>query len=132
MPSFRRVTAAAVLALLLVVPAVVFAAPPEPGGSYRDKKPNITLKVSANGKKVASASIFTKCNLPPLSIYPRAIKEGGRFSYSGPPKDVLGKRGDGTLTVVGRFTSRTVAKGTLRYQDGPCDTGKLKFRATLQ
>jgi hypothetical protein len=89
------------------------------------------LDVSANGKKIASAQIFMKCNLPPLSVFPTAINNG-RFSYSRAPKDFFGKKDDGTLTMSGRFPSANLAKGTLRYVDGKCDTGTMKFSAALK
>lgn len=131
--SARIMTAAVVLAASLVVPALASAGAPKPGGYYFDRSPSTALSVSKNGKKVTDASVFTKCNEgPPANAFPMRIKNG-RFSYSGPAKDTFGVGGDtGTIEIAGRFASRKVAKGTVRYVLGDCDSGVVRFRAVLQ
>ena len=142
--QLRALTAAVVLAALLLTPAAIAAAPKK-GHSYRGRlaAPRtsivVTFKVSSNGKKVTRLKIN---NLPiycsgggpaqPITFKSATITSKGTFKStgkqtisSGPLKGQTGA----TLSITGAFLGGGKERGklTVTYSKSPDCSGSSKY-----
>jgi hypothetical protein len=110
----------AVLAVFALT-AVAFAAKPKSGTYQGD-----TLSVHVKHGKVTKVSgkAGGSCSSAVLVLKKHAKVSHGKFH-------VKGSTDGGTLSVSGKFKTRTHLKGTYKFVKGSCSTGKHKFDATL-
>lgn len=117
---------AATLAASLVVPAGVDAAQPVRGARYSacdGSGCNVGFAVTRGGGYVTGFFALARC-APGSSLDRMRIDHNGAFSFRGQSRSV-------TVTVTGRFTSPSLATGSVRFQHGRCDSGTVRWRAAL-
>ena len=113
---------AALLAAMLIVTAVALAAKPS-DGSFQDKKQDVMLTVKGGKITGIAGGYGNKCQLIPISDRKTVPVVNGKFSYSGPIKNVV-KEKAGTLTLKGTFVSATKATGSYRFVHKSCTSKK--------
>jgi hypothetical protein len=133
-----RLSALVAVVAALAFVAVAHAAQPKDGtfkGKSGQKLPvQITVKnqtltqvrFSAVCKGDKSHSVFTQ----QFAQLDGRLQNHGHFSETEGGDTQFGN-GE-TYTVKGQFTKPKVAKGTLHFKGGPCDTGKVKFTLKLK
>jgi hypothetical protein len=117
----RKLTLVAAVVALLALTAVAFAAKPHNGTFQGDtislhvKKHRIVEVIGKSSIKCASATLDLKKHI--------AVKHG-KFHGSG---NVDG----GKLTLIGKFKTTKLAKGTYKFVKGSCSSGKQHFDAAI-
>lgn len=122
---------AAIASASLVGAPLAAGAEPKRGGHYSDctsARCSVGFAVTRDGRSVRGFSVYARCTPAPPAIQRMRIAASGAFGYRGTMR--VGSRRI-RVEVSGRFVSRRLAKGTVRYRGGGCDTRTLPFRATL-
>jgi hypothetical protein len=117
----HRLTFVTALFALLALAAVAFAAKPN-NGTFQGDAISLHVKKHRIVEVVGKSAI--KCTSKTLVLKKHISVKHGKFHGSG---DVDG----GTLTISGRFKTKKLAKGTYKFVNGSCSTGKKHFDAAI-
>jgi hypothetical protein len=126
---------ALLVSLALVFPGSAFALTPKPG-HYALIKGGRSVGVAFDVTKkhrVKAFQDYDKCATVPLLPPSIKISKKGKFSFRGTVKDVIGQKF--SLTLTGKFVSRTKAKGTAtlsRTSPTSCAGKKIAYTVKRQ
>jgi hypothetical protein len=129
---FRR-SFGLVAGALLVFAVSAFAVTPKAGKYTSGGEGGNGFAVTTGGKSIkkgATAASNFKCNQVNLRVRKTIAISRGRFSFKGKVKTTL-KGAKGTLTWKGHWVSATKVKGTSRLVRGSCNSGIVKWTASI-
>jgi hypothetical protein len=118
---------AAVLVSLSLIAAPATAAHPKDGVYQQTKHHGEKLVIGLyfhHGK--VTPSFYNKCSRVPV-IYKAKVRKSGKFVFKGTKKNVIDEKI--TIRLKGRFKTKNLAVGTVKYTAKGCTAKKVRFRA---
>jgi hypothetical protein len=118
---------------LLVFAVSAFAVTPKAGKYTSGGEGGNGFVVTTGGKSIkkgATAASNFKCNQVNLLVKKAVPISGGKFSFKGSVKTTP-QGAKGTLTWKGHWVSATKVKGTSRLVRGACNSGTVKWTASI-